>query len=55
MVEIAEDTLVKMGFEKMPSKFWTNSIFELPKDKNYSNFICNPETWNMYNGDDYRY
>ncbi|MCL1142509.1 M2 family metallopeptidase [Shewanella gaetbuli] len=51
MVEQAESFFTSLGFDELPSTFWTRSLFVQPKDRDV---VCHASAWDLDNLDDIR-
>ena len=51
MVEAGEGFFTSLGLEKLPSTFWTRSMFVKPQDRDV---VCHASAWDIDNQDDLR-
>jgi len=52
MFQKAEEFFQSMGLDKMPDKFWSESMLQKPKDGR--NVVCHPSAYDFGNGKDFR-
>merc|ERR1711970_954039 len=52
MFQKADEFFQSMGLDKMPDKFWSESLLEKPNDGR--DVVCHASAWDFYNGEDYR-
>merc|ERR1719244_683719 len=52
MFQKADEFFQSMGLDKMPDKFWSESLLEKPVDGR--DVVCHASAWDFYNGEDFR-
>jgi len=52
MFQKAEEFFLSIGLDKMPDKFWSESLLKKPNDGR--NVVCHASAWDFSNGEDFR-
>lgn len=52
MFRVSEEFFTSLGLEKMPDKFWNDSMLEKPTDGR--EVVCHASAWDFYNREDFR-
>merc|ERR1719384_59641 len=52
MFQKADEFFQSMGLDKMPDKFWSESLLEKPDDGR--EVVCHASAWDFYNDEDFR-